>query len=306
MNENPDDIVPADNAVDGDVDQIDIPSDDELNAILKDEGIEMEEKDFQDLKDAIPEMVREDSPELASYLEELSPRLDEVLRTSAEKKTGGDERGSVEVLVTFMEEEMKKLESVPDEALRAQVLSIMGDAVNFKQLSDDLKKYAKADVVSSAIDMIPVVGSAKITGEAALGKTASGQKLEGGKRAWHALTGVAFLALDVAGLGTAGATTAASEAGRVAKGAAKATEVAMLTAKVGKVANLLAKSAKFGRASASVAKFGNLITKYPKLSHALLTMHKWKNNAKMVYRYGDKTMRARELAALHREVEMGV
>lgn len=295
--------VTLDNAPDRDAERVDVPSDEELQAILDQENIHMEQQDFDDLKAAVPEMVREDSPELAQYLEELSPRLDEVLKASAAKKESGDERGSVDVLVTFMEEEMKKLEAIPNEALRAQILSVLGDTVNFKQLADDLKKYAKADVASSAVDLIPVVGSAKITGEAALGKTASGQKLEGGKRALHALTGVTFLALDIAGLGTAGLTTAASEAGKAAQAVEKGAEVAMLATKVARIANLLAKSAKFERASAQMVKFGALIVKYPKLSHALLTMHTWKKHAKMAYKYGDKTMRARQLAALHEEVE---
>lgn len=301
MGENLEDVVPGDET--DDVEHIDVPSDDELHAILEQEDIHMEQKDFDDLKAAVPEMVREDSPELADYLQEMSPRLDEALKMAASKKESGDERGSVDALVEFVEGEMKKIELLPGEVLRGQILSVLGDSVHFDQLSEDLKKYAKADVASSAVDLIPVVGSTKIIGEAALGKTASGQKLEGGKRAWHALAGTTFLVLDVAGLGTAGATTAASEAGRAAQAVEKGAEVAMLTAKVARIANLLAKSAKFERASASVAKFGTLIAKYPELSRVILRMHKWKKEGKMVYKYGDRTIRAKQLAALHAEVE---
>lgn len=297
MNENPDDIVD-----DNEPDSVAIPSDEELEAMLHEEGIEMATQDFADLRDAAVEMVREESPQMAPYLEEMIPRLDDILRVSSEKKDGGDERGAVEVLVTFVEEEMKKLESV-DPGFREQALFVLGGAVNFQQLSEDLKKYAKADVASSAVDLIPVVGATKMLGEAAAGKTASGSKLDGGKRVWHAAMGTTFLVLDVAGLGTAGATTAASEAGRIARAAEKGAEVAMLTTKLARVAALLAKSSRFAKASATIAKFGNLVTKYPKLSHALLKIYSWRKQAKMAYRYENTSMRARELAELHEAVE---
>lgn len=297
MNENPDDVVD-----DNEPDSVVVPSDEELDAMLRQEGIEMGEQDFADLRDTASDMVRERSPQLAAYLEEMTPRLDEVLRLASEKKIDGDERGSVEALVAFVEEEMKKLESV-DPGLREQALFVLGGAVSFQQLSEDLKKYAKADVASSAVDLIPVIGSAKMLGEAARGKTASGSKLEGGGRVWHAAMGTTFLVLDVAGLGTAGTTTAASEAGKVARAAEKGAEVAMLTTKLARIAGLLAKSSRFAKASSAVSKFADLVTKYPKLSHALLKIYSWRKQAKMAYRYEDKVMRARELAELHEAVE---
>lgn len=61
------------------------------------------------------------------------------------------------------------------------------------------KKYLR--LAADAVDFIPVAGSAKMITEAFAGKTLSGRKLRPLARTIHLVSGTAFLALDLTGIG---------------------------------------------------------------------------------------------------------
>lgn len=60
------------------------------------------------------------------------------------------------------------------------------------------------DALSTAADLLPFAGGAKMTAEAFAGKTATGEKMTGRARTIHGVMGVASLALDFTGIGEAG------------------------------------------------------------------------------------------------------
>lgn len=64
-----------------------------------------------------------------------------------------------------------------------------------------LVQVVTSEGFSNAVDYAPVVGSAKMVGEAAAGKRLSGEKISGMDRIKHGAKGAAFLAADLTGVG---------------------------------------------------------------------------------------------------------
>ncbi len=121
--------------------------------------------------------------------------------------------------------EQKKEVTVMDELRKAEA---SGDPqrVHLAMLAAD-EKYRVRSRVTNITDFIPVVGSAKMIHEAVTGRQlGTGKKIEGWQRALHGVTGTAFLAADVTGVGAVG-----SVIGKVlVRGAVKAGEKMTLRA----------------------------------------------------------------------------
>ena len=67
------------------------------------------------------------------------------------------------------------------------------------------EKYKVRSRITNITDFVPVVGSAKMMQEAVTGRQiGTGKKIEGWRRVVHGVTGTAFLAADLTGVGAVG------------------------------------------------------------------------------------------------------
>lgn len=90
------------------------------------------------------------------------------------------------------------------EELRAAKLSGDKNRIEVTQKkADDIYRVKRR--ITNLTDFVPVVGSAKMLAEAFKGEQyVTGQKIEGWKRGLHGVTGAAFLAADLTGVGAVG------------------------------------------------------------------------------------------------------
>ncbi len=264
-----------------------------LREQLEKGGLQLSEGEIQSLYESIPDLVNGISPEFSEYMQGMMPRLETTLDAVEKFKKEGNEYKGVETLADFLGNEMDGIEKIKDENTRTQLISFMNSTIDIEKVVADMKKQTTVDGATELAKIVPVVGPGIDLAEAARGRTAAGEKLSGGKRVVRAAVGTTFMVLDVAGLVTGGATTAAragitaAKAGKsaadVAKAASGAYKAAKAAEKVGKTATLAVRGAQIGksvtrfaalcrkttklnRISQTIFKVGKLIQKYPRLA----------------------------------------
>ncbi|PIR97243.1 MAG: hypothetical protein COT91_02410 [Candidatus Doudnabacteria bacterium CG10_big_fil_rev_8_21_14_0_10_41_10] len=126
-------------------------------------------------------------------LETFRPQLDEMLEKGVEQITEQQLAGDLGKIFTSIKDQL------PEGYLREVNKTLKNPSAG--KDSEWGKKLA--NIASSGLDFVPVMGPAKMLIEAGRGRTLHGTKLEGSKQAWHALEGATFLALDITGVGTA-------------------------------------------------------------------------------------------------------
>jgi hypothetical protein len=233
------------------------------------ENPEMTDAEFNEIYDSIADIVKDVSPEFAEYLVKMLPELKDVIGKCADMKNSGNERGALNLTVEFLQKQQGEIEKIQDPQIRDQLLGYLSEALNTEQISKDLKDQAKLEIIWGIVGLAPVLGPAIDIGSAAVGKTPTGEILDGKQRIWFAVKGVGFMALDIAGLVTLGETTAAAEAARVAKVAEVGAEVGKVTMIINKFRGLV----KTIKASQTALKLGrmaaSLSSKYPKITRAI-------------------------------------
>lgn len=127
--------------------------------------------------------------------------------TLLDKNRGGDLKfPNPEAVNAGLEVKDSKPPSVMDE-LRSAIASGDQERINTAQAAAD-QKYSIHKVknwTSHAADFVPVVGSAKMVYEAVKGEQiGTGKSISGWQRAAHGVTGAAFLAADLTGVGALG------------------------------------------------------------------------------------------------------
>ncbi len=235
----------------------------ELEETMLKEGVEIKPEEFGEFADAIPELIGKSNPELSEYLKDMSPRLKKITEETSVLKERGYGGDALDKLVDFLDEEENRIGKLKDPNTKETLLRYLGYALNTPELAKDIKKHTPLELVSSATDMVPVVGGMKMAYEAANGKTASGHKLEGTGRLWHGGMAVVSLTADVAGiaagLATAGAGTVAVEGAKVAvisgNAASKGSRIAQV---IMKFAALCQKTEKFKGVAVTIAKVSKL------------------------------------------------
>ncbi len=102
---------------------------------------------------------------------------------------------------------LENFKNNPDANLSNHSNFISKDAgLTLEQLDEKYIIHPKHHTLASNItDFVPVVGSAKMIKEAISGEQmGTGNKIEGWRRAVHGVTGAAFLAADLTGIGAVG------------------------------------------------------------------------------------------------------
>lgn len=265
-----------------------------LREQLEKDGLKLSEEEIQSLYESMPDLVNGISPEFAEYVKGMMPRIEKVLIEAEKYKKENNEYKAVETLSDFLGAEMGSIEKIKDENTRAQLLSFIGATIDIEKVVEDMKKQTTVDGATELIKIVPVVGPGIDLAEAARGRSAAGEKLSGGQRVKLATVGTVFMIMDVAGLVTAGSTTAiragitAAKAGKgaadVAKAASGAYKAAKAAEKVGKTASLAAKGARIGK---SVTRFAALCRKTTKLNRVSKTIFKV---GKLIQKYPRLTM----------------
>lgn len=264
-----------------------------LREQLEKGGIQLSKEEIQGLYEAIPDMVDGISPEFSKHVAEMMPRLEKALEETGKLNVEGNEYKAIERLSDFIGDEMKLMEKIKDEHVREQIITFVAESVDIDKVVDRMKKQTTVDGATEIAKIVPVVGPGIDLAEAASGRSAAGEKLSGGKRVKRAALGTAFMVMDVAGIATAGGTTAvragisAAKAGKgvkdVGKAASAAYKVAKAAKKTGKATTLATRGARMGKSvtrfaaycrktkrlkniSHSIFKVGKLIQRHPKLA----------------------------------------
>ncbi len=251
----------------------------ELERMLIQEGIHLSPEEIRELQSAIPDIFEGVSPEFATHLRDANERLTVTQQKIEHLRSQKKYDELAQELSAFLESESTKAEAMTNPATREYMLTYLSNALAVDQIQEELEAQAKAELVSSTIDIVPGVGSLKMLSETAAGKTMSGRELEGGKRVMHGAEAIAFLALDAValiGLLAAPETFGAGAAVTVGAEGAKAARVLKLGERglqIGKTITrfgaLCRKTTKLRTASKTIYKFGRLLQKYPRLAGAV-------------------------------------
>ena len=236
---------------------------------LKKEGINLSEQDYQELSKVMPELLGKSSPKFQEYLQEYGPRIEALIKETNDLKTQGKENEALEKVTDFLDVEVDRIDKMGDPQVKEQIMSYLSVVLDLANTKEKLDSKVKMQLISTGVDLVPVIGSGKMLTEAALGKTMDGDKLTGGKRALHAVEGVAFLALDavaVAGLLTGGVVSAGAEGTKVAVAGARSVEAGLKIGKtITRFAALVRKTGKLTKTSRTIFKVGQFVKKYPQL-----------------------------------------
>lgn len=267
-----------------------------LKENLEKGGLKLSQGEITEIYEALPDMVAGISPEFSEYMVKMLPRIEVTLEKVEKFKKEGNEYKGIETLANYISEEMKDIEKIKDEEAKNQILSFISSTIDVEKVIEDIKKQATVEGAVELTKIAPVIGPGIELAEAVRGRSAAGEKLSGGKRVMRAATGTAFMVLDIAGIATAGGTTAvragvtavkagkgikdsvnvATTAYKTAKVASKASKALSLSGqglKIGKTvtrfAALTRKTTKLRKVSKSIFKIGKLIQKYPRLAGAI-------------------------------------
>ncbi len=234
---------------------------------------ELEQEVMKDNKDMTPEDWERELDEMRAgeieYLErqtknpdeEVSGRAEFVLAIKKDIDALVDEvnkdvmAGNLDVaeekVKAFLKDKREYLESLPlegadvDAALAQMDFLIQLDLTMVQ--ADEKTRSALIMLLSAGIDIIPLVGGAKMMTEAGFGKTLDGRELEGMKRVLHFGEGAFWEVVDVASL----ALLAAGGSGVVTEGAA----VAAKGAKGARAVGTVAKTARAAEGAAKTTRF---------------------------------------------------
>lgn len=244
---------------------------------LKQFGIDIQPADLQELLEFIPNLIKNFSPELAQILIDQIPQIENIVKQSNNLKAEGKEKEAAKLAAEFVLDFLHETDKIKDSETKETLMAYLGTAIDLNEIKDHLSDQTKLEIVSMVWDCLPIIGGPKMAVEAVVGKTLTGEKLEGNKRKLHGLEGVGYIALDIA---TYGASAAARTA---AKGGVETAKVAT-TAKKGKTAlnsihlargisRIAAVSRKFGKSpklANSIFKLSKIVRANPKLANALL------------------------------------
>jgi len=214
---------------------------------LKKEGINLSEQDYQELSKVMPELLGKSSPKFQEYLQEYGPRIEALIKETNDLKTQGKENEALEKVTDFLDVEVDRIDKMGDPQVKEQIMSYLSVVLDLANTKEKLDSKVKMQLISTGVDLVPVIGSGKMLTEAALGKTMDGDKLTGGKRALHAVEGVAFLALDA--VAVAGLVEAGLKIGKT----------------ITRFAALVRKTGKLTKTSRTIFKVGQFVKKYPQL-----------------------------------------
>ncbi|MBD3270461.1 hypothetical protein GF376_02960 [Candidatus Peregrinibacteria bacterium] len=245
----------------------------DLEKIIAQENIDISPKDFKELQESVGSLFKNSSPELAEYLNELTPQLTSLLKHVATLREKNQDYEALNALVKFLEEQMNRFENIKDKKLRDTLTAYVGSVLNIDKIEKSLNARKKVEMMSAGVDVIPVVGSIKMLGESAYGKKMTGEHLTNTGRISHGAAATAYLGLDaiaVAGLVTGGTVSAVAEGGKVAATTARiGSKGARIASTITRFAALARKTTGARKASKALFKVGKLVRKYPKLTGAI-------------------------------------
>lgn len=254
----------------------------ELETEFLEENPELNEEDIKTVKEALPELMSPNHPEISNYLKGVAPKLSKTIERinllRSQKKLGD----AVTVLTGFFEEEEKNIDAIKDPKSHDTLQSFLSSALNVHQMQKDMEHAQKVELLSAGADVIPGVGPLKMLTEAGLGKKATGETIEGKQRLTHAAEGVGFLALDavlLAGMLTAPATAGGGAVVGLGAEGIKATRLAEVGAKgleagrvITRFAALCRKTERLSGASKAIFKFGRFLERNPEISKNVIRL----------------------------------
>lgn len=198
----------------------------------------------------------------AEFVLKIKKDIDTLVDETSKDVMAGNLEGAQEKVVKFLKGEKAYLESLPLDGADIEVALAQMDVliqIDLTMVQADEKTRSKVLMLLSAgIDLIPLVGGAKMMTEASLGKTLDGQDLGGIKRVLHFGEGAFWELVDVASL----ALLAAGGSGVVTEGAAVAAKGARVAEVAAKGARAAEGAAKAGRFSEGLLRGGALFGKY--------------------------------------------
>ena len=256
------------------VEDQEVSADFDVVDFLRSKGVEIGDDLPQEVIDAFKEMFATLKPALREYVGELTGDLGKVVMDMYELKQQGRDVDAVKLLVNFLDGEEKKISQIKDPEVVEALYALMDSVLNLKQVKKEISRQLKVEVASGLTNLIPLIGPLKMLTEAALGKTAAGETLEGKARALHTAEAVAFLALDgvfVAGLfTTAGTGSAAAETAKATSTSGKAVAEGLKVGKtITRFAAYIRKYGKMNKTAKTVFKFGMVVREYPMLAGAI-------------------------------------
>ncbi|GEM_PF-2909139 len=257
----------------------------ELVTMIENEGLSPEET--RGLLASLPAFFENISPEAMDYIQNLSPELESVSQKVAQARESGQIEEATNLLVEFLEQQEEALKVLPDETMREEILGMIGSTLHVQEAEVAIGTHSKLELLSAGIDIIPVIGSAKMLTESAVGKTMSGKHLEGKDRASHAAWGASFAALDavaVGGVFVGGAPSAAAEGAKItARGASVAKTGLQVGRTITRTAALCRKVGKAGKTTKTVRtlfRVGSVMKKYPRVAGSIIKLVEKKRTVK--------------------------
>jgi hypothetical protein len=208
--------------------------------------------------DYLERQVQNPDPEIAQRAEfvlKIKKDLDTLVDDVNKDVMSGDLEVAQEKVQKFLGVTREYLESLPLEGTDIEAaLEQMDFLIQLDLTMVQVGEEARSKLLmltSLGIDMVPLVGGAKMMTEAGFGKTLDGQDLAGIKRVLHFGEGAFWELVDVASIALL-----------FAGGTGAATEGAAMAAKGAKAAGTASKAAKAGRFSESVIRGGALLGKH--------------------------------------------
>lgn len=256
----------------------------DLSEGVRDELNRLEQEVMKDDKDMTPEDWEKELDEMRQgeieYLErqtknpdkEVADRaefvlaikkdIDKLVDDASNDVIAGNLEAAQEKVVKFLKDKKAYLESLSlngedIEAALAQMDVLIQLDLTMVQ-ADEKTRSKILMLLSAGIDLIPLVGGAKMMTEAGLGKTLDGEDLGGMRRVLHFGEGAFWELVDVASL----ALLAAGGSGAVTEGAAVAVKGARVAEVAARGAHAAEGAAKAGRFSEGLLRGGALFGKY--------------------------------------------
>ncbi len=254
----------ADPAVQKHLDQLEKESLSEIGDISNEE--------FTELKEKMPELIEHLNPTAAEYLKNLQPRLDQTLQKVEAARAKKLTAEGVDLVIEFLENEEKNLESHADPQFKELMLGYISQALDLVKLDEEMSKVSKWELTSTALDFIPIVGSGKMMYEATSGHTLAGKEMSTLDRVCTAGCSIAFLVADGVSLLTApetvGGSVVAEEAIKAGViGAVKsAPKAAKVASSLQRLAALIRKTTSMRKTAKTLFRIGSIMKKNPQVT----------------------------------------